>query len=202
MSNVIGVINAGSSSLKFTFYEGESCLLSGQIDGIGVRSASRAEDASRQPIAGPDVTSAPPATPGEAVMLLVPWLRQVLGGRELSAIGHRVVHGGPDHARPERVTPALLEKLAEFLPLAPLHQPHNLAPIRAVLEMAPQIAQVACFDTAFHRTVPKVERVFAIPRELTARGIQRYGFHGLSYEYIASRLPELVPNIAAGRIIV
>lgn len=202
MSSLVGVINAGSSSLKFAFYEAERSILTGQIDGIGVRPASRARDADKQPIPGPDVTSAPPASPGEAAALLIPWLRGALEGHQLAALGHRVVHGGPRHSRPERITPALLEELAELAPLAPLHQPHNLAPIRTMLALAPGLPQVACFDTAFHHTVSVVERSFAIPRELTERGVRRYGFHGLSYEYVASRLPELVPRIAGGRVIV
>jgi acetate kinase len=198
-----GVVNAGSSSLKFAVYEGEACLLSGQVDGIGVRPGSRAKDAAGRAIPGPDVAAqAPPATPAEALVLILPWLRDHLGGRTVSALGHRVVHGGPRHARPERVTPALLEELAALAPLAPLHQPHNLAPIRSLLERAPDLPQVACFDTAFHRTMPEVAQAFAVPYALAEKGIRRYGFHGLSYEYIASRLPELAPEIAGGRVVV
>jgi acetate kinase len=197
-----GVVNAGSSSLKFAVYEGEASLLSGQVDGIGVRPGSRAKDSAGRPVPGPDVTRQPPATPAEALELLIPWLRDHLGGRTVSALGHRVVHGGPRHARPERVTAALLEELTVLEPLAPLHQPHNLAPIRALLERAPELPQVACFDTAFHRTMPEVAQAFALPRELAEKGVRRYGFHGLSYEYIASRLPELVPQIANGRVVV
>ncbi|WP_424813350.1 acetate/propionate family kinase [Roseococcus sp. YIM B11640] len=201
MNPVIGVVNAGSSSLKFSFYEGERSLLSGQIDGIGVRVGSRAKNAAGQSIPGPDVLTKPPSSPAEAVALLPPWLRGVLDGHDLVALGHRVVHGGPRHSKPERVTPGLLDELAALSQLAPLHQPHNLAPIRAILDLAPDIPQVACFDTAFHHTIADVERNFAIPRELTARGIRRYGFHGLSYEYIASCLPRLTPAIAQGRVI-
>jgi len=199
---LIGVVNAGSSSLKLAIYEGESCLLSGQVDGIGVRPGSKARDADGQPIPAPDVSRQPPATPAEALLMLMPWLRDRMGGRRVSALGHRVVHGGPHHARPERVIPALLEQLTTLEPLAPLHQPHNLAPIRAVLEHMPQLPQVACFDTAFHRTMPEVAQAFALPHAMAARGLRRYGFHGLSYEYIAGRLPELAPDIAAGRVIV
>lgn len=202
MSDLVGVINAGSSSLKFALYEAETRILSGQIDGIGVRAASAARNAAGEELPGPDVKQTPPATAAEAVGLLIPWLRQELGGREVRALGHRVVHGGPNHVGPERITPELLEQLAKLAPLAPLHQPHNLSPIRTVMEMAAALPQVACFDTAFHHTIPEVERSFAIPRALTAQGIRRYGFHGLSYEYIASRLPDLVPTIAGGRVIV
>jgi acetate kinase len=196
-----GVVNAGSSSLKFAVYEGASCLLSGQVDGIGVRPGSRAKDAAGRPTPGPDVLRMPPGTPAEALVLLLPWLRDRLGGRTVAALGHRVVHGGPRHGRPERVTPALLEELAGFEPLAPLHQPYNLAPIRALLERAPELPQVACFDTAFHRTMPEVAQAYAIPFALAEKGIRRYGFHGLSYEYIASVLPERAPEIAGGRVV-
>jgi acetate kinase len=135
-------------------------------------------------------------------MLLLPWLRDQLGGRRLAGLGHRVVHGGPVHDRPERVTAGLLDDLERFCPLAPLHQPHNLAPIRTAIEKAPGLPQVACFDTAFHRTMSEVVQAFAIPITLAEKGIRRYGFHGLSYEYIASVLPQDAPAIAEGRVIV
>ena len=199
---LVGVINAGSSSLKFALYEGDSCVLSGQVEGIGVRPALSARNAAGTTVPGPDLTRAPPATPAEALLLLLPWLRDRIGGRAIAALGHRVVHGGPRHARPERVTPALLEELTMLEPLAPLHQPHNLAPIRAALAKNPDLPQVACFDTAFHRTMPEVAQAFAIPYALAEKGVRRYGFHGLSYEYIASRLPEAAPEIAGGRVVV
>lgn len=201
---LIGVVNAGSSSLKLSLYEGEVQLLSVQVDGIGVRPGIRATGrAGEAAVAGlPDISRAPPATPAEALFRLLPWLHDRLGGRPLAALGHRVVHGGPHHAGPERVTPALLDELTALVPLAPLHQPHNLAPIRALLEQAPELPQVACFDTAFHRTMPAVAQAFALPFALAAKGIRRYGFHGLSYEYIASVLPEAAPELAAGRVVV
>jgi acetate kinase len=199
---MVGVVNAGSSSLKFALYEGDECILSGQVEGIGVRPAIKAKHAGGQPLPGPDLSRTPPATPAEALLLLLPWLRDQLGGRPVTALGHRVVHGGPRHGKPELVTPALLEELAAFAPLAPLHQPHNLAPIRAALAKAPGLPQVACFDTAFHRTMPEVAQAFAIPHALADKGVRRYGFHGLSYEYIASRLPQLAPEIAGGRVVV
>ena len=150
----------------------------------------------------PDLSAAPPATPADALVALMPWLQDWLAGPRLAAIGHRVVHGGPNYASPQRVTLALLEVLATLIPLAPLHQPHNLAPIRAAMERNPQLPQVACFDTAFHRTIPEVAQVFALPWEMAERGIRRYGFHGLSYEFIASVLPDAAPEIAAGRVVV
>jgi acetate kinase len=171
------------------------------VDGIGVRPACRAHDAAGRPLAPPDLAAAP-ASPAEALLMLLPWLRAHIGGRHLAALGHRVVHGGPRYATPQRVTLALLEELAALTPLAPLHQPHNLAPIRAALEANPTLPQVACFDTAFHRTMPEVAQAFAIPHAMMENGVCRYGFHGLSYEYIASVLPEAAPAIAEGRVIV
>ena len=200
---LFGVVNAGSSSLKFSVFEGECRLLDGQVDGIGARPGFRARGASGAALKGPDLERTLPTSPAEALTVLMPWLREVLGGRRLDALGHRVVHGGAVQDKPARVTPALLEELDRLSPLAPLHQPHNLAPIRATLEAMPGLPQVACFDTAFHRTIPEVAQAFAIPFELAeSGGIRRYGFHGLSYEYIASILPAAAPAIAAGRVIV
>jgi acetate kinase len=199
---LVGVLNAGSSSLKFAFYEGERRILGGQVDGIGVHPSAKAEGADGKAIAAPDLGSTPPATPAAVLPILMPWARQALGGRPLDGLGHRVVHGGPRHARPQRVTPALLDELEALVPLAPLHQPHNLAPIRSVLALNPGLPQVACFDTAFHRSVPEIAQAFALPHALYDEGVRRYGFHGLSYEYIASVLPQQAPGIAGGRVVV
>ena len=167
---VLGVINAGSSSLKFAVYDEEALVLSGQVDGIGVHPGIRVTGARGEALDAPDIARASPATPADVLPCLLPWLRERLGGRPLAALGHRVVHGGASHARPERVTADLLRELTDLASLAPLHQPHNLAPIRAVLEHAPDLPQVACFDTAFHRTVPEVAQAFAIPHTLAAKG--------------------------------
>jgi acetate kinase len=202
MAGVVGVVNAGSSSLKFSLFDGDHCFLDGQVDGIGVRPGFRAKDAAGAAVAGPDLSWPAPKSPAEALMALLPWLRDRLEGRPLAGLGHRVVHGGATHERPERVTPALLEELGRLSPLAPLHQPHNLAPIRTALEKAPGLPQVACFDTAFHHTMPAVVQAYAIPSALARKGIRRYGFHGLSYEYIASALPKAAPGIAEGRVVV
>jgi acetate kinase len=199
---LIGVINAGSSSLKFSFYEGAKRLLAGQVDGLGARPAASATGPEGEAIAPPDLGSAPPTTPSDILPAVMPWARQRLGGRQLMALGHRVVHGGMRHSRPARVTPELLDELEALVPLAPLHEPHNLAPIRMALTLDPELPQVACFDTAFHRTAPEVEQAFALPYALYAEGVRRYGFHGLSYEYIASVLPEKAPEIADGRVVV
>ena len=117
-------------------------------------------------------------------------------------MGHRIVHGGADHIEPERITPSVLEALQALVPLAPLHQPHNLSPICAIAAARPDLPQVACYDTAFHHTMPPVARQIALPRRFAAEGVRRYGFHGLSYEYIAGRLRETAPVLASGRVIV
>jgi acetate kinase len=132
----------------------------------------------------------------------MPWAREKLGNRPLAAVGHRVVHGGMHYSRPARVTPELLAELEKLVPLAPLHEPFNLAPIKMAMSLDPELPQVACFDTAFHRTAPEVEQAFALPYSFYEEGIRRYGFHGLSYEYIASVLPERAPEIAEGRVVV
>ena len=199
---LIGVINAGSSSLKFSFYGGERRLLSGQVDGIGVRPRASAVGSSGEAVAPPELGPSPPATPSDIMPALIPWAQPLLGGRGLAALGHRVVHGGPHHARPARITPKLLEELEALVPLAPLHEPHNLAPIRMAMKLAPDLPQVACFDTAFHRSIAEVDQAFALPFALYDEGVRRYGFHGLSYEYIASVLPTVAPEIAQGRVVV
>jgi acetate kinase len=199
---LVGVVNAGSSSLKFSIFEGETRLLDARVDGIGVRPAASARDAAGNALPAPRLPDPPPASPGDALVGLMPWVMERLDGRRLAALGHRVVHGGARHAAPQRVTPALIEELTALEPLAPLHQPHNLAPIRAALERAPGLPQVACFDTAFHRSIPDVAQAFALPFEMFERGIHRYGFHGLSYEYIASTLPAAAPELAGGRVVV
>jgi acetate kinase len=199
---LIGVINAGSSSVKFSFYEGEQRILAGQVDGIGAHPSASAEGPKGEKIAPPDLGAKPPTVPSEVLPTILPWAREQLGGRRLEAVGHRVVHGGLRYSRPARVTSELLAELEALVPLAPLHEPHNLAPIKMAMSLNPELPQVACFDTAFHRTAPEVEQAFALPYSYYEEGIRRYGFHGLSYEYIASVLPERAPEIASGRIVV
>jgi acetate kinase len=199
---LIGVLNAGSSSLKFSFYEGEKRLLAGQIDGIGARPAASATGPDGEKLAPPDLSTASVSTPSDVLAAIVPWAQAHLGSRRLAALGHRVVHGGMHHSRPARVTPELLDELEALLPLAPLHEPHNLAPIRMAMRLNPDLPQIACFDTAFHRTMPDLNQAFALPYALHDEGIRRYGFHGLSYEYIASVLPNVAPEIADGRVVV
>jgi acetate kinase len=205
VAETILVVNAGSSSIKFQLFSVDARdklqrLLRGQIEGIGVHPRLVASGTDRQPIEEawpePEVASVP-----QALDKLVAFLRARLG-RLPTAIGHRVVHGGPDYSEPTVIDDAVLERLEVLSPLAPLHQPNNLAPIRAVRARQPQLLQVACFDTAFHRGHPEVADRYALPEQLYAAGVRRYGFHGLSYEYIANRLPEIAPNIARGRVVV
>jgi len=199
---LIGVINAGSSSLKFSFYEGERRLLTGQVDGIGAHPTASAAGPNGEKVAPPDLGTKPPTTPSEVLPAVLPWDRDQLADRRLDALGHRVVHGGLRYSRPARVTPELLTELEALVPLAPLHEPYNLAPIKMAMTLNPDLPQVACFDTAFHRIAPEVHQAFALPYSFFEEGIRRYGFHGLSYEYIASVLPEQAPQIADGRVVV
>jgi acetate kinase len=198
---LIGVINAGSSSLKFAFYEGERRIILGQIAGLGTQPRASAYGRDGEELT-PPILAARPATASEALPAVLPWAKEALGGRRLDALGHRVVQGGMQHIGHERVTPKLLAELESMIPLAPLHQPHNLAAIRAALALNAGLPQVACFDTAFHRSVPEVAQTFALPRNLHDAGVRRYGFHGLSCEYIASVLPKRAPEIADGRVII
>jgi acetate kinase len=205
VSETILVVNAGSSSIKFQLFSlgtrGQlQRLLKGQIEGIGVQPKLTAKETDGQPIeeawSAQEVASVP-----QGLDKLVAFLRARLG-KLPTAIGHRVVHGGPDYSEPVVIDDAVLDRLETFSPLAPLHQPNNLAPIRAVRARQPQLLQVACFDTAFHRGHPEVADRYALPEALYAEGVRRYGFHGLSYEYIANRLPDVAPNIARGRVVV
>jgi len=207
MADIILVINAGSSSLKFeAFSLGKEAALArivrGRVDGIGTHPRLVAHD----PKGATLVDEHHPAgevndLPAALARALI-WLREHFPGVAPIAVGHRVVHGGPSYAAPMLVNDAVLAELGKLIPLAPLHQPNNLAPIRALRQRMPDLPQVACFDTAFHRGHPALADRFAIPQRLYEEGVRRYGFHGLSYEYIASRLPEVAPEIADGRVVV
>jgi acetate kinase len=207
MADTILVVNAGSSSIKFSSYEiGEGRALrlasKGQMDGIGTQARLRVRDARGAALTDqkfgiddvPDVPAAMTAVGG--------WLRTHLGGGLPVAVGHRVVHGGPQYAAPVKVDDAVLAALERFVPLAPLHQPYNIGPIRSIQARFPGTPQVACFDTAFHRGHADVADRYALPEALYEEGVRRYGFHGLSYEYIARTLPQTAPEIAQGRVVV
>ena len=207
MSDAILVLNAGSSSLKFTefFVRADGALeavVSGNLEELYGNARFRAKDASGK-VVGEHAweEDAAPQHAG-ALEFLFQWLLAQAGDTNLIAVGHRVVHGGSLYAAPVRVDAAILETLVQFVPLAPLHQPHNLLPIRLIAEKRPDIVQVACFDTAFHRTAPPLAQAFALPASITDRGVRRYGFHGLSYEYIASVLAQHDARAAAGKTVV
>ncbi len=207
MADAVLTINAGSSSLKFSVYRvGEGgrpeLAAKGEIEGIGTSPHFVAEDAAGRGLV--DRRWQDDRTSGHAEFfgVLGGWLREHFADTQLIGVGHRVVHGGADFAAPVRIDPTVLEKLTALVPLAPLHQPHNLAGIRAVASLRPELPQVACFDTAFHRSHPEVADWFALPRRFYDQGIRRYGFHGLSYEFIAGTLPAVAPEIAGGRVVV
>jgi len=201
MTGCIAVLNAGSSSIKFAIYEREDELFRGELEGIGVAPRICICDAGGARIVD-ETLPGEGLTRAAATHKLLEHAVELVRGRPVLAVGHRVVHGGLKYAAPVRVDRQVLADLAELSPLAPLHQPHNLASIEAIAEAAPQIPQVACFDTAFHSGQPELAQLFAIPRKYTDAGVRRYGFHGLSYEYVAARLPELAPRLASGKAIV
>jgi len=204
--DAIAVINAGSSSLKFSLFAaraGELELVArGQAEGLYTSPRFVARDAAGQVLAerawGPGVRLGHDG----ALDRLLAFVRTDLAEHRLIAVGHRVVHGERDYTAPVRVNAQVVADLERFIPLAPLHQPHNLAPIRALLERAPELPQVACFDTAFHRSQPDIAQAFALPKSITGRGVRRYGFHGLSYEYIAQALPQYDARAASGKTVV
>jgi acetate kinase len=199
------VLNAGSSSLKFCVFRRPQAARwqlesRGQIEGIGATPKLKVYDAEDKRT---DQVLPPAVSDGRrALDALAEWLRSKYGGARVLAVGHRVVHGGPCFANPVIVTPDILAELHRLTPLAPLHQPHNLAAIEAVTERLPKVPQVACFDTSFHRTQPPVADVIPLPHAVRHDGVQRYGFHGLSYEYIASVLPEAAPELVGKRLVV
>jgi len=207
MTDAVLVLNAGSSSIKFSLFAARrdelALIAGGQIAGLHTAPHFVARDAAGKPAAEKQWPAEAELDHEGALAYIVDWLKATHGAEHrVAAVGHRVVHGGADYGAPVRVDAAILAKLERLVPLAPLHQPHNLAPIRALLERSPGLPQVACFDTAMHRSNPPVAQMFALPAELTEAGVRRYGFHGLSYEYIASVLPQFDPAAARGRTVV
>jgi acetate kinase len=205
MREPILVLNAGSSSIKFSLFataEDRTLVAGahGQVEGIGASARFEATDdcggkLAEQRLAGNDYQA--------AIAVIHDWCAGRIGGEAgLAGVGHRVVHGGSEFSRPVLIDEHVIAALEALVPLAPLHQPHHIAAIRAVAAAAPEVPQIACFDTSFHHGQPPVARHFALPRELTAKGIIRYGFHGLSYEYIVSALPEIAPACARGKLVV
>lgn len=205
MKDGILVLNSGSSSIKFGLYDGDEPGLPlighGQIEGLGSTPRLTAVDRHGESIV--DRWLEPGTDHGRAMATLVDWGRSREAAQGITAVGHRVVHGGALFSGPVRVDDAVLARLASLNPLAPLHQPHNLAGIRALARLEPSLMQVACFDTAFHCGLPRLAQRFALPPEYFDAGIRRYGFHGLSYEYMAETLPGVIGTArAAGRVVV
>jgi acetate kinase len=204
MTGCIAVLNAGSSSIKFALYEAGrdgALLFHGQVENIGLAAHLQAADASGAAVAERRWAKGELDHHGatDAILKLG---RELLAGRPVLAFGHRVVHGGTEFAVPVRIDASVMAALEKLVPLAPLHQPHNLAPIKFIAAAAPDIPQVACFDTAFHRSQAALVQEFALPRDLTAAGVRRYGFHGLSYDFIVSRLGELDADLAKSRLVI
>jgi acetate kinase len=204
--DTILVVNAGSSSVKFQVFAVDvdgrlGRQIKGQMDGIGSRPRLRAGGAAGEKLADRAYPIENVGDVPAALRVAADWLRDELRITPL-AVGHRVVHGGPDYDRPVLIDHGVVSRLERYSSLAPLHQPHNLAPIRTLLANFPNLPQVACFDTAFHRAHGDLADRYAIPRQLHEEGVRRYGFHGLSYEYIAKTLPRVAPEVATGRVIV
>jgi len=200
------VLNSGSSSLKYAVFRTGAgndwpIVARGSVEGIGTAPKMSARDGAGSPLKTPTL---PPGVRDASAALehVFAWLRANFGQGRIVGVGHRVVHGGPRYASPALVTAEVLAELRRLVPYAPLHQPYNLAAIEAVAQHRPEVPQVACFDTSFHRSLPALAKLVPLPREVCRDGVERYGFHGLSYEYIASVLPQAAPQIAKGRVIV
>ena len=206
MNEAILVLNAGSSSIKFLLFAERNgkldAVVRGQVEGLYTAPRFAARGADGKPLAEKSWGEGASLGHDGAVAYLADFLRGQGGGLELAAVGHRVVHGGMEYAQPVRLDSGVVAALEKLIPLAPLHQPHNLAPIRSLIERRPGLPQIACFGTAFHATNPDVSRRFAIPVELHDAGVRRYGFHGLSYEYVASTLPMHDARAAGGKTVV
>jgi acetate kinase len=206
VADVILVLNAGSSSIKFSAFDANDdafgLVLRGSIDGLYTSPGFRAIDASGEEMGTKQWGDGTELGHGGAIGFLADFLRGHREGNRLIAVGHRVVHGGVRFTQPAKISAEVIAALTSLSPLAPLHQPHNLKTIQILAQQRPELPQVACFDTAFHSTQPDAAQAFALPAEVTARGVRRYGFHGLSYEYIAGVLPGVDARAAAGRTIV
>ena len=204
----IVVLNAGSSSLKFSVYEASGPALSlvtrGQVEGLGATPHFHATDDQRRPLADEMVGQGGQTFGhGDAFAHIARWMQGEHGDHlAVAAVGHRITHGGFDFSEPAPIDTETLERLEKLNPLAPLHQPHNLAAVRAVKQLRPDLPQVGCFDTAFHQTRSRVAERFGLPNEFFDRGLKRWGFHGLSYESVAAQLSRLAPHVASGRVIV
>lgn len=206
MSEVLFVVNAGSSSIKFKLYrvvgDDIELVFGGAVDGIGTRPRLKARDDAGKTLIDRSFTVAEVSNSTQAQQMVADWVVSQIEGMTIVGIGHRVVHGGPVYSAPVLVDDDVMKTLATFIPLAPLHQLSNLDPIRVLRRRRPDLPQVACFDTAFHRGHPELSDRFALPRALHDEGVRRYGFHGLSYEYVSQALHGIAPDIADKRVII
>ncbi len=207
MNDLILIINAGSSSIKFSLFiqtaADPALLYKGQVEGIYVDPQFSAKNAAGDKLADEKLPADAPRNHDYALRYLLNWVQSHTEGRKLAVIGHRVVHGGTAFTKPVKVDANVLAELDTTIPLAPLHAPANIGPMKALASLLPDVPQVACFDTAFHRTQPEINQLYALPVELAEReGIRRWGFHGLSYEYISSVLPDIDVRAATGRTVV
>jgi acetate kinase len=207
MPNTVLALNAGSSSMKLALFEMEetgtlALLARGKLEGIGTTPHFVAHDPTGAMLAEKNWAHGEAKSHEDFLEEILTFAEHALGRDTLAVVGHRVVHGGSAHIQPERVTKLLMKSLESLIPLAPLHQPHSLAPMRALTALRPDMPQVACFDTMFHHTLPIINTMFPIPREFYELGVKRYGFHGLSYEYIAEILASEAPHLAARRVVV
>lgn len=206
MDGAILVLNAGSSSIKFSLFAAagrptrQALLCDGELEGIGHRIRFFADDGIGRRLIEQHLAEG--ADHAAALAHLLGWIAQQFAATRLAAVGHRVVHGGTRYAAPVRIDAAVVAELRRLIPLAPLHEPHHVAAIEAITKLHSGLPQIACFDTAFHQTQPDIARAFALPRALAEEGVRRYGFHGLSYEYIAGALPEHLGAAAEGRVVV
>jgi acetate kinase len=207
LESVILTLNAGSSSLKFAAFRlgneaQPSLLASGQIEGLGATAKGSVKTASGETAELSFDRSHTPVDHAAAMGSIIDWLKTTGAQSSVAAVGHRIVHGGPDFAEPVVIDDATLVKLKGLIPLAPLHQPHNIAGVQAAMKAFPSTPQVACFDTAFHRSHPFINDTYALPRSYYEEGVRRYGFHGLSYEFITRKLRTVAPQIARGDVII
>jgi acetate kinase len=205
MKNSILTLNAGSSSVKFALFDGDNDLalnLKGQVDGIGSDARMKIKRADGSVVVERDLEEGKIQSPSDALTTVIDELRAIAPDAKVQAVGHRIVHGGVHFEGPVLLDDAVLETLADLTPFAPLHQPHNLAGVAAAQAAFPNVPQIGCFDTAFHRSHPWVNDTFALPRKLYDKGVRRFGFHGLSYEYISMKLDEVAPHYQDGNVVV
>ncbi len=205
MKNVILTLNAGSSSVKFALFDADANLaleFKGQVDGIGSDARLKIKRADGTVVVERDLDEASTCSPSDALNTILSEVHALAPDAEVQAVGHRIVHGGIHFEGPVLLDDACVQTLSELTPFAPLHQPHNLAGVAAAQAAFPTVPQVGCFDTAFHRSHPWVNDTFALPRELYDKGVRRFGFHGLSYEYISMKLDEIAPHYQDGNVVV